>query len=301
MDVSSLSIYLGGPHLVAVSGLSGKVIESRNALILSQIEEHAPNKEKYTLIASVVNVGIALLVYGRDDGVGRVVEDVQTQWTGCGPAFMGNKGAVGVRFRVPAEGGGVGEVFTYVRTHVLPVFLTNATCRSFVCAHLTAHAHKCARRVQDFHHIVGSLLFPPLPGSDSASPTTIYATSHLFFFGDLNFRVSIPPEHALAKTQSGTEAAQILDDELVREGLRDDDQLVVERDQKGSSFIGLREGDFWKFKCSYKYKLGEVDKYEYVRTFLPKCIQLTECFLSCDVQFEAQPLLDRQNNVRHIH
>ena len=45
-----------------MSGLSKHVIESRNALILSQIEEHAPNKERYTLIAKVVNVGVALLV-----------------------------------------------------------------------------------------------------------------------------------------------------------------------------------------------------------------------------------------------
>ena len=97
-----------------MSGLSRSVIESRNALILSQIEAHAPNKERYTLIAKVVNVGVALLVYGRDDGVGRRACDVQTQWAGCGPAYMGNKGAVGVRFRVPGEDGGVGEVYTYV-------------------------------------------------------------------------------------------------------------------------------------------------------------------------------------------
>lgn len=97
-----------------MSGLSSKVIESRNALILSQIEQHAPNKEKYTLIARVVNVGVALLVYGLDAGVGRRVTDVETQWTGCGPAYMGNKGAVAVRFRVPAPDGGAGEVFTCV-------------------------------------------------------------------------------------------------------------------------------------------------------------------------------------------
>ncbi|TFY52372.1 hypothetical protein EVJ58_g10054, partial [Rhodofomes roseus] len=46
------------------AGLSKSVIENRNALILSQIEAHAPNKEKYALIATVVNVGVALLVYG---------------------------------------------------------------------------------------------------------------------------------------------------------------------------------------------------------------------------------------------
>jgi hypothetical protein len=90
------------------------VINDRDVLIKSQIEMHAPNKESYSLIAKVVNVGVALLVYGRDDGVARTVCDVQTQWTGSGPAYMGNKGAVGARFRIPAADGGVGEVFTYV-------------------------------------------------------------------------------------------------------------------------------------------------------------------------------------------
>lgn len=90
------------------------MIENRNALILSQIETHAPNKEQYSLIAKVVNVGIALLVYGRDDGVARKVQDIQTQWTGSGPLYMGNKGAVGVRFRVCETEGDIGETYTYV-------------------------------------------------------------------------------------------------------------------------------------------------------------------------------------------
>ena len=108
----------------SVSGFSKSVIENRNSLILSQIEQHAPNGEKYSLIAKVVNVGIALLVYGRDDGVSRRVADVQTQWTGCGPAYMGNKGAVGVRFRVRGKDGGVGEVYTYVGTiFVVPIYV----------------------------------------------------------------------------------------------------------------------------------------------------------------------------------
>lgn len=97
-----------------MSGLSGSVIESRHALILSQIEAHAPNKERYSLIAKVVNVGVALLVYARDEGVARNVCDVQTQWTGFGPLYMGNKGAVGVRFRVCETDGDVGETYTCV-------------------------------------------------------------------------------------------------------------------------------------------------------------------------------------------
>lgn len=52
------------------------------------------------------------MIYGRDSGIARKVCDVQTQWTGTGPAYMGNKGAVGVRFRVPGPGEDVGETFT---------------------------------------------------------------------------------------------------------------------------------------------------------------------------------------------
>lgn len=233
------------PLHLGLAGLSTKVIQTRDALIKSQIEAHAPNKEKYTLIASVVNVGIALLVYARDDGVAKRVEDVCTQWTGCGPGFMGNKGAVGVRFRVRDEDGGIGDVYT------------------FVCAHLTAHAPKLEQRIRDWNHIVGSLLFPPLPGSSKdAEQTTLYATSHLFVFGDLNFRLALPPGHALADPTPGVDVSRVLDAENVREELKAFDQLVIERDERRRAFLGLREGEFWRFKCSYKYLLGEVDKYD---------------------------------------
>jgi hypothetical protein len=61
-----------------------------------------------------VNVGVALFVYGRDDGIARQVADVQTQYTGCGPMYMGNKGAVGIRFRVGDE------IFTSVDRYTRP-------------------------------------------------------------------------------------------------------------------------------------------------------------------------------------
>lgn len=43
------------------------------------------------------------------------------------------------------------------------------------------------------------------------------------------------------------------------------DQLTREV-RKGNIFQGLHEGDFWKFKCSYKYQIGEVDQYSGKRT-----------------------------------
>lgn len=137
------------------------------------------------------------------------------------------------------------------------------TFSRFVCAHLTAHEPKLAQRVADYHHIVGTLLFPPLPSSPSSSPTTMYATSHLFFLGDLNFRVSLPPSHSTAQASNSHDILAMLKDDASRERLKEFDQLLNER-RKGTAFIGLREGPFWTFKCTYKYKLGEVDRYQCV-------------------------------------
>lgn len=129
-----------------------------------------------------------------------------------------------------------------------------------MCAHLTAHAHKLAQRVADYHHIVGTLLFPPV-SEESKEPTTIYSTSHLFFFGDLNFRIALPSSETFDLERS-------LSTDVERKKLAEFDQLVFERDIKRSSFYALREGEFWRFKCSYKYRIGAVDHYEYV---IPCC------------------------------
>ncbi|KAJ7343307.1 Endonuclease/exonuclease/phosphatase [Mycena albidolilacea] len=233
------------PLHLGLSGLSTNVINSRNEHILAQIEANSLNKERYALIAKVVNGGVALLVYARDAGVARTACDVHTTWTGSGPGYMSNKGAVGVRFRVPGEDGGVGETFT------------------FVCAHLTAHAENLADRIADWHHIVGSLLFPtPAPADKGkGKPTTLYDTSHLFVLGDLNFRVVVPPEHPLNGAASAV-VGQALTAESEWEALKEYDQLLLERRNPASlAFVGLREGEFWRFKCSYKYQLGQVDAY----------------------------------------
>jgi len=109
---------------------------------------------------------------------------------------------------------------------------------------------------------VGSLLFPPSSTEDK--PTTIYSTSHLFFLGDLNFRLDLPEDHVLSSHASLIAA---LDSQSEREAIKEYDQLLVEK-RKGSIFRGFREGEFWQFKCSYKYKHGQADRYEYVHILL---------------------------------
>jgi hypothetical protein len=255
LHVSSFLSKRQAPDIVAVGfqellplhhglvGCSGRVIDDRHKHILSQIEAHAPNNESYTLIAKVVHVGVALLIYGRDDGVARFVADVETSSTGCGPGYMGNKGAVGVRFRVKRQAIGAGETYTFVNCH------------------LTAHEHKLNARIADYQHIVSNLLFSPF-FSGSKLKSTLYETSHLFLLGDFNFRLNIPPSHPLLAAGN---FAQAIEAETTREELKEFDQLTIER-KKGTVFVGLREGEFWKFKCSYKYLLGEVDKYDTRRT-----------------------------------
>ena len=131
---------------------------------------------------------------------------------------------------------------------------------SFIGAHLTPHAHKLKERLRDWDRIVSSLVFPPPPGSSGTQPTTLYSTSHLFVLGDLNFRVVLPADHPHAGVHERGDFAALLESQEQREEIKEHDQLLQER-KKGTVFVGLREGEFWKFKCSYKYHIGEVDRY----------------------------------------
>jgi hypothetical protein len=133
-----------------------------------------------------------------------------------------------------------------------------------VNCHLTPFDNKLKQRLADYRHIVERLLFSPI-SPDSKVPSTLYETSHLFLFGDLNFRLDLPKDHGLYHKRFSQDFSQAIDSEQVREELKEFDQLTVER-RKGTVFVGLHEGEFWKFKCSYKYKIGEVDKYRYSRS-----------------------------------
>ena len=130
-------------------------------------------------------------------------------------------------------------------------------------AHLTAHSQYLQKRIADYHHIVGTLLFPPPPSAPKSDPfTTMYQTSHLFFSGDLNFRLALPSTHRFSAVSSRSELVEALNDDLEREALKEFDELLLERN-KGTVFTGFREGEFWRFKCTYKYRLKEVDRYKY--------------------------------------
>ncbi len=82
--------------------------------------------------------------------------------------------------------------------------------------------------------------------------------------GDLNFRLELPPTNPYAGRANLERIEATLDTQSGREELKEFDQLLQER-RKGTVFQGFREGEFWSFKCSYKFKIGEVDKYRFVK------------------------------------
>ncbi|KAF8682393.1 mitochondrial carrier family [Rhizoctonia solani] len=236
------------PLHLGLTGLSKGVVASRDELLRSQIEKHNSSSGEhvaYTLVAKAVNVGVALLIYARDHGVGQRICDVQTAWTGFGPAWVGNKGAVGIRFRISSEfGAGGGEIMT------------------FVCAHLTAHAHNMKSRLRDWEHMVKTLLFANTSRESTIADSSIYATSHLFVLGDTNSRLDVPMSDNGPLTHDEV-VAQISTPEG-RERAKNWDQLRREI-SLGNTFHGLREGEFWEFPPSYKYAIGEVNTFSQKR------------------------------------
>jgi len=91
----------------------------------------------------------------------------------------------------------------------------------------------------------------------------MYSTSHLFFLGDLNFRLDPPSTSPYSGRANLHRVEAALDTQSGREELKEYDQLLQEH-RKCTIFHMFREGEFWSFKCSYKFKIGEVDKYRSV-------------------------------------
>lgn len=266
------------PHQAVVSGTG----------LYASLEEGG-GPEGYPLICRVDLVSIALFVYAREKvpfsvwkkassgakSAAHRVKEVRTAKVGTGIAgVMGNKGAVGARIVVAAaDGKGPDEILT------------------FVSAHLAAHDHNVLRRNQDWNQIVSRMVFEPssvqkLPilqdssqkglnpndmnaikkehervtagkGSKKATPLdkksyTIYDTTHLFVFGDLNHRLALGKKE-LQRAQTGDEKPKSVS-EMTKEtltkhleagdwaSLSQHDQLTHQRtSQPPKAFHGLTE------------------------------------------------------------
>jgi phosphatidylinositol-bisphosphatase len=262
--------------------------------------------EDYSLIASVHMVGIVLLVYARERapdlkgraGTGVVilpsvaerVKEIRTATVGTGLlGLMGNKGAAGARIVLGgAIDGQPDEVYTFVN------------------AHLAAHDHKVLRRNRDWKNIVTRMVFTPesahpLPTPLATNKATsdekkldglteryetsqkskknkakaldsesygVYETSHMFVFGDLNYRIgfNVSPSPTLAR--KGYEGDKLKKSDVKRKIFQEDwrtlatyDQLSTEHTSPSGPrvFHGLVEPDIRMvgYGPTYKYKVDK--------------------------------------------
>lgn len=141
---------------------------------------------------------------------------------------LGNKGAVGVSF------------------------MFNGTSLGFVNSHLTSGSEKKLRRNQNYMNILRFLAL----GDKKLSPFNItHRFTHLFWLGDLNYRVELPTWEAEAIIQKIRQ--QQYSDLLAH------DQLLLERKEQ-KVFLHFEEEEI-TFAPTYRFERLTRDKYAYTK------------------------------------
>ncbi|XP_077011562.1 phosphatidylinositol 3,4,5-trisphosphate 5-phosphatase 1 [Tamandua tetradactyla] len=141
---------------------------------------------------------------------------------------LGNKGAVGVSF------------------------MFNGTSLGFVNSHLTSGSEKKLRRNQNYMNILRFLAL----GDKKLSPFNItHRFTHLFWLGDLNYRLELPISEAEAIIQK-IKQQQYAD-------LLTHDQLLTERKEQ-KVFLHFEEEEI-TFAPTYRFERLTRDKYAYTK------------------------------------
>ncbi|KAL8293008.1 hypothetical protein RQP46_000702 [Phenoliferia psychrophenolica] len=244
-------------------------IEAHATVTRREVTSDSPH-ETYTLLSKKCLGGIALLVYTRDRTTTSRVVDVRVATAACGIfRRMGNKGAVGVRITIEEE-----ENDDEGDEKADDGEDTGDTVFTFVTAHLAAHDHGLERRNEDWRSIVERLVFAPDGPSEFYKPKRakdvfkklvqastlnaggiqIYDTSYLFFFGDLNYRISTKTPKTLPLRLIAHKIQNDLPALLAQDQLRQQQEL-------GRTLHNLREGPI-TFTPTYKFKPGTVDTYK---------------------------------------
>ncbi|GAA6026829.1 hypothetical protein JCM8097_005890 [Rhodosporidiobolus ruineniae] len=232
-----------------------QAIEAAYASSSSTSEKPAPaSAPAYTLLARHSLGGIALLVFALQP-VAKRVTHVALATAGCGVGgLMGNKGAVGVRVTLREEEEEVevekGEEGARESTW------------TFVNAHLAAHGSEkhVKRRNWDGGEIVRRLVFEEEKGGE----VRMFDTGHLFFFGDLNYRLT-PSAYsdlpALSSQLSTLTSSSCTSSTFstAHSSLFAHDQLTCEF-RAGRTLHHLLEG-VPSFAPTYKFRLGSRDQY----------------------------------------
>ncbi|XP_034477762.1 phosphatidylinositol 4,5-bisphosphate 5-phosphatase A isoform X2 [Drosophila innubila] len=178
--------------------------------LASTLSEH-----DYVRIKSEQLQGIVIAMFAQHKHIPHM-KDIEAEETRTGlGGLWGNKGAVSIR---------------------LSLYGTGAV---FVCSHLAAHDDKLKERIEDYHQIVDNTKFK------SPSYRRIFDHDFVFWFGDLNFRLS----GDLSAWDVRNTADQGRYEELLQM-----DQLVLLRDT-GNAF-SLMEEMLPNFAPTFKFHEG---------------------------------------------
>lgn len=221
-DYDSPDIYaIGFQEIVDLN--AGNLLVDHNANKLWEDKIERTLKQQYTLLCSRHLVGLSLCIYvKRELYKDQHINDVQAETVGVGIMGVGgNKGAVGIRFKL----------------------YDSSIC--FINSHLAAHQNNVAGRNADFHNICARLKFT----DRSKQPYDMFAHDHLFWLGDLNYRINMN-DYALVYQRIDVEDW---------DGLLAADQLIIEK-AAGRAFKQFEEGRI-DFAPTYKYQPG-TNKYE---------------------------------------
>ncbi|TMW93403.1 hypothetical protein EJD97_011781 [Solanum chilense] len=191
----------------------------------SLLDHTIKSRPMYVRIVSKQMVGIYVSVWVRRR-LRRHINNLQVSAVGIGlMGYMGNKGSVSVSMSL----------------------FQSRLC--FVCSHLSSGQKEGAeqRRNSDVNEIMRRTHFSSIFDTDTDEPQTIPSHDQIFWFGDLNYRIS------MADAEVRMLVANKKWDELLNS-----DQLHKEL-QNGHVFAGWKEG-LVNFAPTYKYEFNS-DRY----------------------------------------
>jgi len=154
----------------------------------------------------------------------QAISNVKTGSLACGVAgVMANKGGVGASFRF------------------------HESTMAFVCSHLAAHQNKTEDRNEHFRAIVRGLT-PSIRQINNTSIDITNQFDHLFWIGDLNYRIELPREEVMEFIAEKNWNALLRRDQLKREI------------EQNTAFMNFEE-EIIVFKPTYKFSIGSSSEY----------------------------------------
>ncbi|XP_053565904.1 phosphatidylinositol 3,4,5-trisphosphate 5-phosphatase 1 [Bombina bombina] len=195
-------------------------------ILLRSLNEITTADYKLITIQTLWNIRIVILA--KQEHAHRI-SHVCTNSVKTGIAnTLGNKGAVGASF------------------------MFNGTSFGFVNSHLTSGSEKKLRRKQNYFNILRFLIM----GDKKLSPFNLtHRFTHLFWLGDLNYRIQLPNNEA-------ENIVQRIKQQQYQE-LLSYDQLSMER-KESKIFLNFNEEEI-TFPPTYRYERGSREKYCYTK------------------------------------